>query len=120
MIFDPLFQNHSSSSSSSHRPLQRSSNPFVNTSQPPIRNSSDDLLKDYGLDFGQAFPNPPKQLPTMSDFFLDDLDPLKNNQAPVTFPTSSVVNLPPPPPPTLPPVAPPRTKKASQNWTTFE
>lgn len=91
------------------------------SSQPPLkplRNSSDDLLKDYGIDFGQSFPNPPKQLPPMNDFLLDDLDPLKHNHQPTPLPSNSVVNL--PPPPTLPPVAPPRTKKSSQNWTTFE
>lgn len=150
IIFDPLLErgDRPTSSSSVHRPLQRSSqvtNPLVNGSlntvvaDPNIgkktSTSSEDLLREYGLDFGQlsvaqsnTFQNtgtklvnsvynpPPRHLPPM-DLFAD-LDPL-----------NAVTPLPgigkrPTIAPAARPVAPPRTKRpqtaAAQNWTTFE
>jgi hypothetical protein len=66
--------------------------------------SSDDLLKDYGIDFGKlstnsAMPKPQNALSMIGndDDPFADLDPLKS--------TKEV------------PVAPPRAKK---NWTTFD
>lgn len=113
IIFDPLFSKGQSlprppNTSSTHRPLQR-------TSVQPPSNSSEDLLREYGLDFATLsmnqnrsnqvvnnFPNPPSNIP-MNIF--DDLDPLAPTQNP----------------PSIPPVAPPRTRRqVSNNWTTFD
>ena len=110
------------------------------TSRPLSSNSSEDLLKEYGLDFStlsfprqqnfyqqpvmNTLPNPPMMFPQTtnnhnstamnnSNNFLDDLDPLKM--------TPKVGAQPPGPTNPVPPMAPPRTKKTvSQNWTTFD
>lgn len=104
----------------SHKPLQRSSNPFNPFTTQGLPNhsltkSSDDLLRDYGIDFtklstkavdgsGLLTPQPNTlsmigQNETDDDVFAD-LDPLSNRAT------------------RQQPVAPPRAKR--QDWTTFE
>ena len=143
IIFDPLLEKDSSSN---HRPLQRLA-PFP-TSEPPRSNhatstlavhsnSSENLLREYGLDFTQLsihHPNSSNHINSTMTNLLDELDPLRSlnsehsrsNHA--TFGDHSFNNtssaarpvMAPPPPP----VAPPRTKRQSQqtqnNWTTFD
>ena len=137
IIFDPLLMENDVNKqlSSVHRPLQRSYNPFatppvtqqqlLGIPQAPVQKpstSSEDLLREYGLDFSKlSMPKPPVVLPVVNNCvnnnLLDDLDPLLSrpySNAPTTV-TPRPTSMPPPPP-----VAPPRNKRPSQNWTTFE
>ena len=96
--------------------------------------SSEDLLRDYGLDFsklsmvsninfdGAVSPTRPMVAPQRpareSLDILAELDPLNQNRSfvPASKPDLQSINFDP-----LAPVAPPRTKKASlESWTTFE
>ena len=79
IIFDPLLEKETSSN---HRPLQRlqptapAKNTFHST-------SSEDLLKEYGLDFAQlAIHHQPSNNHVVNPLnnFLDDLDPLRAPQ----------------------------------------
>lgn len=119
IIFDPLLEKESKST---HRPLSRAT-PIKATPTPALVNSSmtssEELLREYGLDFSSlsvassSSSNPFQSRPAnpmMNNNFFDDLDPLKNipKAAPIQRPSMA------------PPMAPPRTKKVSQNWTTFD
>ena len=123
-------------SSTNHKPLQRSSNPFVQSNN-SFTKSSDDLLRDYGLDFSKLNtqdgnphallapraqqPNALSMIGTSSkneqqDFFAD-LDPLRA-PAKTEKPKNNGISPNLPQPGALP-SAPPRVKR-QQNWTTFD